>query len=54
MALFRDTLEELLPADVHENIGEKLEYIGKNIFLNEYLYDILANCPDMHQQVILK
>ena len=54
MACFRDVLEETFPKDSHFNMGEKLEYIGKNIFLNEYIYGILGKVDDVDRVAILR
>ena len=43
MSEFREALKTMFPKSVMEgNLGYKVDMIGKNIFLNEFLYGILA------------
>ena len=46
MSQFVDTLALMFPKMYKEGcIGHKLEKIAKNIFLNEFLYGVLAEIP---------
>jgi len=54
MADFRGALESIFPAKELPNIGLKLQSLDKNIFLNEFLYNILADIPGFQHQVIMR
>ena len=54
MASFKITLEEVFPTRELCNIGLKLRSIDKNIFLNEFLYNILADVPAYQDQMIMR
>ena len=46
MALFTENLKAMFPKMYKEGcIGHKMEKIAKNIFLNEFLYGVLAEIP---------
>jgi len=46
MSAFVETLDQMFPKRYYEgNIGQKLEMIDKNIFLNEFLYGVLHEIP---------
>ena len=46
MSAFVETLAHMFPTRYKEgNIGQKLEMIDKNIFLNEFLYGVLHEIP---------
>ena len=54
MATFKLTLEEVFPGNGLCNIGLKLRGIGKNIFVNEFLYNILADVPSCAGQMVMR
>ena len=55
LADFKRALEEIFPAKEElPNIRAKLESLEKHIFLNEFLYSILADIPGAPQQRIMR
>ena len=46
MALFKDSLEVMFPLTKTKSLGEKLDSLNKNLFINSFLYRILDEIPD--------
>ena len=36
------------------NLGEKLDDIKKNLFINDFLYDILDKTPTLYDQMVMR
>lgn len=54
MADFRGALDAIFAGPELATIGLKLQVVDKNIFLNEFLYNILADIPGFQHQVIMR
>ena len=55
MSAFVETLKLMFPRMYKEGcIGHKLEKIARNIFLNEFLYGVLAELPSQIDQDIMR
>ena len=53
MMFFREALETMFPGS-DRSIGEKLDSLNKNLFINEFLYGILDSVPLPSNQMVMR
>ena len=54
MAFFSEALEVMFPYGTDLSIGEKVETLNKNLFLNEFLYNFLDNIELKDNKMIIR
>ena len=54
MAIFKDALETYFPEETTYNIGQKTDFVKINIYLNNFLYNILSDTPAYQDQIIMR
>ena len=54
MAVFAESLELLFPTAKTPSLGEKLDSLNKNLFINAFLYRILDEMPNAKDQEIMR
>ena len=54
MAVFAESLEVMFPTAKTLSLGEKLDSLNKNLFINSFLYRILDEMHNEHDREIMR
>ena len=49
---FKEAFDKLFPGGTNQNIGIRLKATSKNLFVNDFLYNILAETPNKYRNIL--